>query len=179
MTGFFAVTFLAARRNRRPSSMLSTYPRITRVSGSSARCSIRSSSDTSTLFPRLTTLENPIPAPTAQSRTPVKRAPDCEKKAIEPGGGVPTAKEAFSLAWVSMIPRQFGPIARTDAEESTSRSPRSRAAPSPPTSLNPAEIRTAAFIPFSARRGIPSRIAAGGTTNTPRSTGPGICAISR
>ncbi len=178
MTGFFAVASRATRRNRRPSSILSTYPRITRVSGSSERNSIISSSDKSALFPRLTTLENPIPAPTAQSRTPVRRAPDCEKKAITPGGGDPTAKEAFSLAWVSITPRQFGPTARTDVLARTSRRACSNDAPSPPISLNPAEITIAAFIPFSAKRGIASIMAGGGMTNTPRSTTPGIAPMS-
>src|SRR3972149_3194593 len=129
MTGFFAVTSRAVRRKRTPSSMLSTYPRMTRVSGSSDRYSIRSSSDMSALFPRITTFENPIPLPIAKSRMAVQRAPDCEKKAIDPGIGVPAEKEAFSLACVLMIPRQFGPTARTEAVESASRSARSRFAP--------------------------------------------------
>src|SRR3972149_2933315 len=99
---------------RAPAAVAPAFPRMTRVSGSSDRYSIRSSSDMSALFPRLTIFENPIPMPIAQSRMAVQRAPDCEKNAIDPGIGVPAEKEACSLACVLMTPRQFGPTARTE-----------------------------------------------------------------
>jgi hypothetical protein len=164
MTGLRRVTSRALARNRRPSSMLSTYPSITRVSGSSARYSMMSDSETSALFPRLTNFENPIPSPIAQSSTAVQSAPDCEKKEMFPLGGVPREKEALSEAWVLMSPRQFGPRIRIPASRAAAVSDRSSATPSPPTSLKPAEMAMAARIPLAFRRGIPSRMALGGTT---------------
>ena len=45
----------------------------------------------------------------AQSRTAVPSAPDCDRTAIVPGGGIVTANEALRCACGAMRPRQFGP----------------------------------------------------------------------
>src|SRR3970282_791198 len=64
---------------------------MTDVSSSSARYSIKSISDKSALFPRLTNFENPTFEPIAQSSIAVHNAPDWEKNAIRPFGGIPFA----------------------------------------------------------------------------------------
>jgi len=147
---------------------------ITRVSGSSARNSRTSDSETSALFPMLTTLEYPMLSPIDRSRMAVQSAPDCERKPMFPFAGVPLEKEAFRRAWVSITPRQFGPTTRIPVARAMEVSSRSRVTPAPPTSLNPAEMAMAAFIPLAARAGNAFRMSFGATTNTPRSTGPGI-----
>ncbi len=176
-TGLRRTTSLAACRNRRPSSMLSTYPMITRVSGSSARNSRTSDSETSALFPMLTTLEKPMFSPIDRSRRAVHRAPDWERKPMFPFPGAPLEKEALRRAWVSITPRQFGPTTRIPEARATAVSSRSRVTPAPPTSLKPAEMAMAAFIPLAARAGNAFRMSFGATTKTPRSTGPGIASM--
>ena len=136
-----------------------------------------SDSEMSALFPRLTNLEKPMFRPMAQSSTAVASAPDWEKKEMKPFGGVPRENDAFSEACVSISPRQLGPSTRTPEDVAASRRDRSRATPAPPISLNPAEMTIPARIPFAASRGIPSRMAPGATTKTPRSTGPGIASM--
>src|SRR3972149_1551613 len=106
--GFFLAAFLASSMNSLPFSTPSRYPRITDVSESSARYWISSSSERSALLPREMNLEKPTLFPTAQSRMAVHRAPDWEKKAISPLGGIPAANDALSMEPVSMRPRQFG-----------------------------------------------------------------------
>jgi hypothetical protein len=125
MTGFLAVTSRETRRKRMPSSMLSTSPRMTRVSGSFERNSMTSDSVRAALLPRLTNFEKPTFSPIAQSRMAVHSAPDCEKKEIAPAGGVPAAKDALRRACVLMRPRQLGPSTLTFAFRAVSRRARS------------------------------------------------------
>ena len=82
---------------------------MTSVSGSSFHASKRSFSEMSALFPRETTFEKPIFEVFAQSRTDVRRAPDCDIKLIFPFQGIFAEKDAFMGHDASIIPRQFGP----------------------------------------------------------------------
>ena len=68
-----------------------------------------SDSSSTALLPRLMNLEKPMFSPRAQSRMAVHSAPDCEKKAMLPAGGVPAAKVALSPVPVLLRPRQLGP----------------------------------------------------------------------
>src|SRR4030067_2482345 len=82
---------------------------MTDVSSSSARYSIKSISDKSALLPRLMNFEKPTFEPIAQSSIAVHNAPDWEKNAIRPFGGIPFANDALRFEFVSISPRQFGP----------------------------------------------------------------------
>ena len=173
MSGFRRLAALATSMKRWPFSTPSMYPMITRVSGSDARASIKSASEVSVLFPRLTNLEKPTLFPMAQSRMAVQSAPDWEKKPISPTGGMPAAKVAFRRLLVSMIPRQLGPTTRMPSSRTRARRAFSRSAPSPPTSLKPAEITMAYRMPLAAQASRVGRHALGGITRTARSASPG------
>ncbi|MBA7620704.1 hypothetical protein ES703_28058 [subsurface metagenome] len=110
---------------------------------------MKSTSSRSPLFPRLTKLWNPMFSLTIQSRTAVPRAPLWEMKPILPASGIAGAKLRLSWLSVLMIPRQLGPWTRIPYFLLISTSCFSRRAPSCPISLNPAEMTTRAFTPFS------------------------------
>ena len=78
----------------------------------------------------------PIPSSPATLRMATPRAPDWLTKPIEPARAGIGAKVAFrsTPAWVLMTPMQLGPIMRTPAARTVSRSRRSSAAPSAPVS---------------------------------------------
>ncbi len=95
ITGLIFVAFFATSRNFFPATTSSIYPRITSVSGSLMKYSIKSISLRSVLFPRLMNLEKPTLLPMAQSRIAMPKAPDCEKNASLPFGSIPAAKVAL------------------------------------------------------------------------------------
>ena len=178
MRGFFRLAALATSMKRWPFSTPSMYPITTRVSGSAARASMKSTSEESALFPRLMNLEKPTSLPMAQSRMAVQRAPDWEKNPISPTGGIPAAKVAFRQLLVSITPRQFGPTTRIPSSRTRVRRAFSSAAPSPPTSLKPAEITMAYRMPLAAQASSAGRHALGGITRTARSASGGRSATS-
>jgi hypothetical protein len=71
---------------------------------------------------------------------------------------------------------QFGPTMRIPAARTFSASARSRAAPSPPTSLKPAEITISPRTPLRMQSSTTPSTRRAGTTTTARSTGSGIAA---
>ncbi len=85
---------------------------MTLVSGSSARNGITSVSLTSASLPTLRNRLKPMPWPTVQSMMPPHSAPDCDRKAMLPLGGMPLTNVVFSGVWVSMTPMPFGPMTR-------------------------------------------------------------------
>ncbi len=85
---------------------------MTLVHGSFCHAFTNVTSSASALLPRLTKRENPTCSARAMSRIEVQRAPDWDMKAMVPREGMPAANEALSLAMVSMIPRQLGPMRR-------------------------------------------------------------------
>ena len=145
ITGFFCVTFFITSTNLSPSLIPSRYPRITSVLSSSASCSITSISDMSALFPRLTTLLNPIPSDTLQSIIATVIAPLCDTNAMFPGSGIICANDAFSGVCISKLPRQLGPWMFMSYFLAIADNSSSSFTPSPPTSLNPA-VRTMTFL---------------------------------
>src|SRR3989337_1398213 len=142
---------------------------MTDVSSSSARYSIKSISDKSALFPRLTNFENPTFEPIAQSSIAVHNAPDWEKNAIRPFGGIPFANDALRFEFVSISPRQFGPRSLMPRFLAFDRTSFSSLAPSAPVSLNPADIIITAFMPFLAQSSSTGGINFGGITIIARS----------
>ncbi len=93
-----------------PFEMLSRYPAMTFVSGSSAIARMTSSSSTSALLPTLTSLLKPMPFALAMSSTAASSAPDCETYPVTPSAGMSLAKLALSLLAGTMTPRQLGPM---------------------------------------------------------------------
>ncbi|MBA7564214.1 hypothetical protein ES708_05876 [subsurface metagenome] len=87
----------------------------------------------------------PISLFTAQSKSPVIIAPDCESIAMFPFFGVRLAKEKFPFV---IRPKQFGPKIRILYFIPSSWIFNSRILPSPPTSLKPAVIITNVFTFF-------------------------------
>ena len=81
-------------------------------SGSSARNGIMSVSLTSASLPTLRNRLNPIPCPTVQSMIPPHSAPDCDRNAMLPFGGIPFTKVVLSGVCVSITPIPFGPMTR-------------------------------------------------------------------
>ena len=73
-----------------------------------------------------------------------------------------------------MMPRQFGPTTRMPVRRASSTTRSSRAAPSSPTSLKPAEMTTAVGTPASPHSAMIPGIEAGGVTMMARSTCSGI-----
>ena len=102
-------------------------------------------------------------------------APDWERKLIGPGGGMEGAKVAFMDVSGSVLssPMQLGPTSRMPSCRVRSASRSSSAAPSGPTSLNPAEITTREPMPLAPHSSTTLRTRSLGTTITARSTSPG------
>src|SRR3990170_2910840 len=147
---------------------------MTDVSSSSARCSSKSISDKSALLPRLMNFEKPTFEPIAQSSIAVHNAPDWEKNAIRPFGGIPFANDALRFEFVSISPRQFGPRSLMPRFLAFDRTSFSSLAPSAPVSLKPADIMIAPFIPFLAQSSSTGGINFGGITIIARSIVPSI-----
>ena len=95
-------------------------------------------------------------------------------KPTDPGRAIVVAKVAFIPESGLITPRQFGPITRMFALRASSSSRTSRAAPSGPISLNPAEITIAPRTPLSPHSWMMPGIDGGGVTTTARSTSSGI-----
>ena len=106
-------------------------------------------SSRSALLPMEIIFASPTPLPLSQSRSAAHSAPDCDTTEMEPRSGIRAAKEAFKWWAVLITPRQLGPSIRAPLAVHISSRTRSRAAPSPPTSLNPAVITTTARAPLS------------------------------
>src|SRR3990172_3403909 len=100
-------------------------------------------------------------------------APDWLMNATGPTGGIEGANVAFiaTPGSVLMTPMQLGPTIRMPALRTTSISWRSRSTPSPPTSLNPAEITTSPLTPASTHSRATRTTVSLGTAMMPRSTG--------
>ena len=109
-----------------------------------------------------------------QSRTAVHSAPLWLMKPTEPGRAMVVAKVAFRPESGLITPRQLGPMTRMPAACASSSSCRSRAAPSGPISLKPAEMTTAPRTPFSPHSRMMPGMEGGGVTMTARSTCSGM-----
>jgi hypothetical protein len=118
----------------------------------------------------------PTDSPKLQSRTAVQRAPLWLMNATLPGRAIAPAKVALSPDSGLITPRQFGPITRILPRPASSRSCRSSAAPSAPTSLNPAEMTIAAGTPASTHSRMTPGAAGAGVTTTASSTRSGKAA---
>src|SRR5579871_152714 len=112
-----------------------------------------------------------------QSSTAVQSAPLWLMNPTDPGRAMVVAKVAFNPVSGAITPRQLGPMTRTLPARASSRTCRSKAAPSGPISLNPAEITTAPRTPFSPHSRIIPGTEGGGVTTTARSTSSGISEI--
>ena len=142
--GFFRPTRLAISVKWRGLPNDSRYMAMTRVAGSSSQYSIRSLPETSALLPIETNWVRPIPRSAATFKIATPSAPDWLTKPIEParaGVGAKVALRRTSGA-VLITPMQLGPIIRTPARRTVSRSVLSSAAPSGPVSAKPAVITT-------------------------------------
>src|SRR3989344_2191817 len=142
---------------------------MTEVSSSFAKYSSKSISDKSALLPRLINFENPTLTPIAQSSIAVHNAPDCEKNAILPLGGIPFANDALSIEFVSISPRQFGPRSLMPSPFAFKAISFSSLAPSAPVSLKPADMIMTALIFFLAQSSSTGGINFGGITTIARS----------
>jgi hypothetical protein len=93
--------------------------------------------------------------------------------ATDPGGGMDGAKVAFirTSGAVLITPMQLGPTMRMPASRTTASSSCSRRTPSPPTSLNPAEITTSPRTPAAVHSRATVTTCSLGTVITARSTG--------
>ena len=83
------------------------------------------------------------------------------------------AKVAFNGVWVSITPKQLGPIMRALYFLALSTSASSSLFPSAPVSLNPAEITKKALVPMLPIASTASIQDFGGTTRTASSGGSG------
>ena len=109
-----------------------------------------------------------------QSSTAVHSAPLWLMKPTEPGRAMVVAKVAFRPVSGLITPRQLGPITRMLAACASSSSWCSRAAPSGPISLKPAEMTMAPRTPFSPHSRMMPGMVGGGVTITARSTSSGM-----
>ncbi len=134
------------------------------------KASIKSVTSISAMLPTLIIFENPVSSWKLQSIIPVRRAPDWEIKAILPGFGMLSAKEALKLTGtVEIIPRQFGPTIRTSNFFAVSKSNLSARAPSGPISLKPALMTIAHLTPTSPASSTTVCTNSAGTQTTARS----------
>jgi len=146
---------------------------MTPTSGSSPKYSIISASETSISFPMLAKRQNPIFDSIMRSTTPPKMAPDWEIKAMVPFSGMPLIKVALSPVFIFITPTQFGPMMRMPCSLANLRTWLSRAAPAPPTSLNPLVMMTAFLMPRSAHSCKVVSVISTGRTIIAKSTGSG------
>lgn len=176
--GFLRVTRFAISVKRRGFPNDSRYMQITRVSGSSSQCSKRSLPETSALLPMETNCVRPIPRSCATFKIATPSAPDWLTNPIDPGRAGVGANVAFKLTSASVLitPMQFGPIMRTPAARTVSRSNRSCRAPSSPVSENPAVITTSPRTPLAMHSSITPCTSLRGTITTARSTRSGMAA---
>ncbi len=175
--GFFCVTLEETSMNLRPSSMDSTYRRMTPTPSSSPMASMKSTSSRSALFPRLMKLWKPMSSLMTQSRTAVPSAPLWEMKPILPPIGMTAAKLRLRGIEVLISPRQLGPWIRIPYFSAISKSFPSRTAPSCPVSLKPADMTTRALTPFIPHSSVTCSTLAAGIETTTRSTSPGTSRI--
>src|SRR5680860_757318 len=142
----------AMRPNLRGLPKLSRYSRITSVSSSASQYCSRSLPEMSALLPTEAKLDRPTPRRSAAARMARPSAPDWLEKATRPAGGNTLLKVAFmrTASLPLSTPMQLGPTTRMPCARTTDMSSRSRAAPSAPASLKPAEMITAALQPMRA-----------------------------
>ncbi len=97
--------------------------------------------------------------------------PDSESSDTGPRRGTTVAKVAWSrtVGSVLMIPRQFGPTTRTPQDRAIRRTSASRAAPSAPCSLNPAERITTPYTCLRPHSSTTAATASAGTAMMARS----------
>ena len=120
----------------------------------------------------------PTPRSWATFRIATPSAPDWLTKPSEPGRAGVGAKVAFRLKAGSVLitPMQLGPIMRTPARRTVSRSNRSWRAPSSPVSEKPAVITTRPRTPRAMHSSTTPWTSGRGTRMTARSTGSGMAA---
>ena len=149
--------------NLRALRMDSTYSRIARVRGSSAKWSSRSPKSTSSASPIDTTAENPTERASPHSTMPTAIAPDCDTRARSPGAAGFAAKLALSPACGDITPRQLGPITRRpEGRAALASSSASEPGPCP----SPAVITIAALTPAAAASATTRGTMAGGVVTT-------------
>ena len=109
----------------------------------------------------------------------MQRAPLWEINETFPGFGILAEKEAFKDTFSDglITPRQLGPTTLTPALAHKALIFFSIAAPSPPTSLKPAETITIPLIPFAIQSLTACKAAFGGRIIIARSMGSGILDI--
>src|SRR5262249_24108158 len=175
MIGLQRLTRRAMRAKRRGLPKDSTYRMITSVIGSSSQYCKRSLVETSALFPTLTKDDMPMWKRRAPARVARPRAPLCDDIATRPVGGNSAVNVALSRTFGSVLikPKQFGPIMRIPCWGTLSANCFWSAAPSTPTSANPAVITTSAQTPLAAQSSTTDNTLSRGTAITARSTCPG------
>ena len=146
---------------------------MTRVASSAARKGITSVSLTSASLPTLRKRLKPMPRPMVQSMMPPHSAPDCDRNAMLPLGGIPLTKVVLSGVCMSITPMPFGPTIRMPWRCAIATISASRAAPSGPTSRKPPEMTTAALMPRWPHASIAPATIPAGRISTASSTGSG------
>ena len=123
---------------------------------------------TSSILPVETQAENPTFRSTDQSRIPVTRAPDCDRKARPPGKAITGEKLAFRPLAGRRAPRQLGPTMRRFGNSlRTDLSSSSISRPAGPASRKPAEMTIMPRPPSSPNsRASPGTVGAGVQTTT-------------
>ena len=134
---------------------------------------MRSPQPTSAIDPSETMELKPTFSRRLQSRMAVMSAPLWPTKATRPRPAIVDANVAFRPDTGLMTPRQLGPMRRMSWARACSTSARSSAAPSGPTSLNPAEMTMTFRQPARPHSATRSGIVAGGVTMTASSTRSG------
>ncbi len=177
-TGLAAAAPRSASTKAGPPLTSSRYSVMTLLAVSAARNGITSVSLTSASLPTLRKRLNPTPRPMLQSMMPPHSAPDCDRKAMLPAGGIPLTKVVFSGVCVSITPMPFGPMIRMPKRWAISIISRSRAAPSGPTSRKPPEMTTAALIPRLPHASTAADTIPAGRISTASSTGSGAALMS-
>ncbi len=179
----FTVTTGLARLRRRARRLkwrgfprLSMYMHTTSVLSSLVQYWSRSLLDTSARLPRATKDEMPIPRSRACPMIAAPTIPDSESSDTRPRRGTTLAKVACkrTSGSVLMIPRQFGPTTRTPQERATRSTSASRAVPSAPSSLNPAERITTPYTCLRPHSSTTAATESAGTAITARSTSSGM-----
>ena len=117
----------------------------------------------------------PMPRPAATLRIATPSAPDWLTNPSRPGRAGVGAKVAFirTASSVLMTPMQLGPIIRTPAARTSSRSRASSAAPSAPVSPKPALMTTSARAPRAIAASTTPSTPSRGTSTTTRSGASG------
>ena len=140
MMGLVRATSRAADRKLRASPTVSMYITMASVSRSLPRWSMRSPQPTSAIEPSDTMELKPTFSRSAQSSTAVTSAPLWLMNATRPRGAMAAANVALRPLTGLITPRQLGPMSRIRCRRASAATWRSSSAPSPPISLNPAEM---------------------------------------